>query len=188
MTVETPARPVAELPPQSPMPAFRLPDASGVQVDSEDYQGLPAMLVAFLDNSSDASRRLHRPFAELAWELRQHGIAVLAINPSAVGDPAESPEAMTETARAAGIVVPYLVDRYQQVARRFGVRRVPDFFVFDREGRLRYHGRFDGSDVLPGASPTGTDLRRAVRAVLAGESVPPGAPSMGTPLAWSTDT
>lgn len=186
MTVQTATAPVGDLPLGSRMPELRLPDASGVEIDSGDYQGLPAFLVAFFDNASAPSRRLHRPFAELAWELRQQGVAIVTINPSAHGSRDESPEAMDEIARNAGIMVPYLVDRRQQVARRFGVRRLPDFFVFDREGLLRYHGRFDGSDAEPGAPPTGVDLRNAVRAVLAGDPVPPGSPSMGAPLAWST--
>lgn len=179
-------RVVAELLPGSPMPGFRLPDASGIEIDSGDYRGLPAFVVAFLDVTSPACRRLHRPFSELAWELRQEGVAIVAINPTAPGEPAEASDAMDETAREAGLMVPYLVDSSQDVARRFGVRRVPDFFVFDGAGRLRYHGRFDASDAEPGTPTTGVDLRRAVRRVLEGQPVPPGSPSMGAPLAWST--
>lgn len=186
MTVDAPAPPIQQLLSGNAMPGFRLPDAHGDAIDSEDFKDASAFVVAFLDNTSSTCRRLHRPFAELARELRHQDVAVVAINPTALGDPAESPEAMAETARAADMVVPYLVDRHQHVARRFGVRRLPDFFVFDRDGRLRYHGRFDGSDAEPGASPTGIDLRRAVTAVLAGEPVPSASPSMGTPLAWWT--
>jgi len=79
-------------------------------------------------------------------------------------------------------------DRDGRVARQFGVTRLPEVFVLDDGGHLRYRGRLNG----PGQEEGGADhdstransaLRQAVEAVLSGRPVatpfvePVGSPS-----------
>jgi peroxiredoxin len=164
----------------APLPDFRLPSADGKAVDTKDYRGVDALLVAFIDNASPSCRRVHSALGKLAWEYRRRGVAMLVVNLSAGRASEESAAAMRLTARDAGWSMPYLMDRGQSVARGFGVRCVPDFFVFDRDRRLAYHGRFDGT--LPEDPADGDDLREALEAILAHEAPVLGRPSAGAPI------
>ncbi|HVS04165.1 MAG TPA: hypothetical protein VMT16_15485 [Thermoanaerobaculia bacterium] len=91
---------------------------------------------------------------------------------------------MAAVIQGAGIMVPYLMDERQEVARAFGLRRVPDFFLFNRDQRLAYHGRFDATDRPPGLAPDGAELRGALDSLLAGGGAPVGFPSNGEPIEW----
>lgn len=71
-------------------------------------------------------------------------VAFVAINSN---DPAQYPEDsfenMQRVAQEKGYPFPYLFDETQQVAHAYGASRTPEFFVFDEERDLKYHGRFD---------------------------------------------
>lgn len=60
----------------------------------------------------------------------------------------------------------------------------PEFYCFDGDLKLCYHGRFD--DSRPGTSKpvTGKELRRALDAMINGEPVPTAKPSMGCSIKW----
>jgi hypothetical protein len=71
-------------------------------------------------------------------------------------------------------------------AKAFGAACTPDFFLYDRERKLAYHGLFD--DVRPGNGKdvTGADLRAAVEAVLKGGVVEATqVPSIGCNIKWT---
>jgi hypothetical protein len=46
---------------------------------------------------------------------------------------------------AAGYTFPYLFDETQDVARAYKAACTPEFYVFDGQQRLQYHGQFDDS-------------------------------------------
>jgi hypothetical protein len=50
---------------------------------------------------------------------------------------------MTAFAAAHGLRFPYVVDESQDVARAYDAVCTPDFFGFDRDLTLAYHGRLD---------------------------------------------
>jgi len=47
----------------------------------------------------------------------------------------------------------------------------PDFYVFDKARRLVYRGQFDDSRPGNGVPVTGSDVRAALNAVLAGKQI-----------------
>jgi hypothetical protein len=87
-------------------------------------------------------------------------------------------------AREFGFVFPLCHDASQEVARAFTAACTPDFFLFDRHGKLAYRGQLDES--RPGrGTPTGRDLRAALDAVLAGRAADPEQqPSLGCNIKW----
>jgi hypothetical protein len=87
----------------------------------------------------------------------------------AVAFPDDSPEGMRAQAKRLGFTFPYLYDESQQVARAYEAACTPDFFLYDRDLRLVYRGQFDASRPSLTAPVTGSDLRRAVEALLAGK-------------------
>ena len=58
----------------------------------------------------------------------------------------------------------YLYDESQKVAKAYGAVCTPEFYVFDAEHKLAYHGRFDESTPRNGKPITGTGPCRCLRA------------------------
>ena len=57
--------------------------------------------------------------------------------------PSDSPEKMTLFATQHDFLFPYLVDQGQLIARSFNAVCTPDFFGFNKNRELQYHGRLD---------------------------------------------
>ena len=92
---------------------------------------------------------------------------------------------MAEEARTFGYPFPYLYDETQAVAKAYRAACTPDFFLFDTDRKLVYRGQFDGSRPGNPIPVTGSDLRAAADAALAGESVPSDQkPSIGCNIKW----
>ena len=77
------------------------------------------------------------------------------------------------------------MDLSQEVAKAHGAVCTPDFFLFDKDGKLFYAGQFDDSRPRSGLEPHGGDLREAVRRMLAGEApLARPYPSSGCNIKW----
>lgn len=167
-------------------PQFRLPDPQGEYVSSEDFLGAPALLVAFICNHCPYVKHVRAAFAGLAKEYQARGVAVVAISSNdIVNFPDDSPEKMAEEIKLAGYTFPYLYDEAQDVARAYQAVCTPDFYLFDWDRKLAYHGQFDDTRPNSGRTATGSDLRAALDAVLAGLPVPADQkPSVGCGIKW----
>lgn len=171
-------------------PAFTLPNTNpeygGELVSIEDCAAAPALLVAFICNHCPYVVLLKESLSAFAEEYAGNGLAVIAISANDVSThPKDGPEEMTADSRRHGYQFPYLYDEDQHVARAYRAACTPDFFLFDKERRLKYRGRYDGASPGNGVPVTGEDLRRAADAVLAGEPVAfEQRPSMGCSIKW----
>jgi thiol-disulfide isomerase/thioredoxin len=90
--------------------------------------------------------------------------------------PQDGPEAMRKQAARHGWNFPYLLDELQEVAKEYQAACTPDFFLFDAEMKLVYRGQLDASRPRRGdygndEPVTGSDLRAAMDAVVAGKPV-----------------
>ncbi len=179
--------PSTMLPLGTPAPGFSLPEPrTGRTVSLSDLDGAPALLVAFLCNHCPYVKHIADRFAAVAAEFEADGAAVVAINSNdAATHPDDSPEAMKREAERRGYAFPYLFDETQEAAKAYRAACTPDFFLFDADLRLAYRGRFDASRPSSDVAVTGSDLRAAMRAVLAGEA--PSSeqlPSIGCNVKW----
>jgi peroxiredoxin len=167
-------------------PDFDLPDTQGKQVGLADFRGAQALLIAFICNHCPYVKHLQQAFVELASEYQQRGVAFVAISSNdAVSYPADGPERMAEEARRASYSFPYLYDESQDVAKTYRAACTPDFYLFDQNQRLVYRGQFDDSRPGNGVAPTGTNLRAALDALLAGRAVEANQrPSIGCNIKW----
>ena len=170
-------------------PDFRLPDvtAGGKEVGLDDFADAPALLVAFICNHCPFVQHVAGELAALSRDLRAAGVPMVAISSNDVAAyPADSPEAMAEEAARQGWAFPYLYDESQEVAAAYRAACTPDFFLFDGDRKLVYRGQLDASRPGNGVPVTGSDLRAAVDAVLAGRPVDPDQrPSLGCSIKWS---
>jgi peroxiredoxin len=168
-------------------PAFALPDAvTGRAVALADFSASRALLVAFICNHCPYVKHILDGFVAFAGDLGPKGLAVVAISSNDVKRyPADSPAEMKRLATLEGFSFPYLYDESQAVARAYQAICTPDFFLYDRERRLRYRGQFDGSRPGSTAPVTGEDLRAAAEALLTGHAVASEqTPSVGCSIKW----
>jgi len=166
---------------------FELPDANGKRVALDDFKESPALLVAFISNRCPFVLLIREELAKFGQEYADRGLAVIAINSNdSSAHPEESLERIGEEVKAVGYEFPYLKDETQAVAKAYGAACTPDFFLYDGERRLAYHGQFDDARPGNGEPVTGTDLRAAADAVLAGKAaVEDQIPSIGCNIKWA---
>lgn len=169
-------------------PNFSLPNVDGKRVSLSDFSAKRGLLVIFMCNHCPFVIHLRSALAEFAKEYQDKGLGVAGINSNDVSShPDDSPERMKAEAKSAGYTFPYLFDESQQVARGYGAACTPDFFLFDAERRLVYRGQFDDSRPGNGKPITGSDLRAACDAVLAGKPVPTNQKaSIGCNIKWKS--
>ena len=85
---------------------------------------------------------------------------------------------------------PVFADPELKAVRALGAKRVPEAFVLDAKGVIRYRGRIDDGWLTPGKSnprPATPDLKNAIEAVLAGNAPTPGETiAVGCPVSRPT--
>lgn len=167
-------------------PPFSLPDPGGSLHRLDDFRGGAGLLVVFVCNHCPFVVHLAAALGDFAREIAAEGVATVAVSSNDVDKyPADAPDRMKVFAAEAGWDFPYLYDETQEVAKAYGAACTPDFFLFDRELRLHYAGQFDASRPKNGSTPSGDDLRAAVKGLLAGEEPPLRPyPSSGCNIKW----
>ncbi|MDP6703902.1 MAG: thioredoxin family protein, partial [archaeon] len=79
---------------------------------------------------------------------------------------------------------PYLLDNTQATAKAYGAACTPDPFLFNKEGKLVFHGRLTDA-MQPDDTATENTMEAALTSILAGEDIPPEPkPSMGCSIKW----
>lgn len=152
-------------------PDFSLPDVlSGKKVSRDGVKGAGGLLVMFLCVHCPFVKYVEQGIARFAGDYAGQGLGIVGISSNdATAVPDDSPEGMRAQAKRLGFTFPYLYDESQQVARTYEAACTPDFFLYDRDLKLVYRGQFDASRPSLNVPVTGSDLRRAVEALLAGK-------------------
>ena len=175
------------LPIGTPAPNFNLPDTvSGKVLSLDNLKSEVATVVMFICNHCKYVKHINPKLNEIVEIFKPQGVSFIGISSNNIVEfPEDSPEEMTKTAKEIGYNFHYLYDETQDVARAYEAACTPDFFVFDGELKLVYRGRLDGSSPGNDVPLTGTDLRGALRAVVAGDYVSEiQYPSMGCNIKW----
>lgn len=170
-------------------PAFNLPDTAGNMHSLDDAAGSDGYLVMFICNHCPFVIHVADELARLGEDCKARNVAVFAINSNDFDSyPADSPAKMKEEITRRGYTFPYLVDKDQSVARAYDAACTPDFYLFDKDRKLVYRGQLDGSRPGNNVAVDGRDLRSAIDALLAGETVNKSqAPSIGCNIKWRKD-
>ncbi len=171
----------------SKLPAFSLIDVVSMKdFQSKNFSMEKGVLVAFICNHCPYVKRIFLPLAEALNEFRRNGLDVVAISSNDIKHyPEDRPEKMKEIALELNFVFPYLYDESQEVARSFDAACTPDFFLYDREGKLYYRGQFDDARPSNTIVSDGKDLRSAVSDLIAKKAPPvQQRPSMGCNIKW----
>ncbi len=171
----------------STAPSFRLPDTVTDQwFELDQLVGEQATVIIFLCNHCPYVIHVNPQIVQIANDYRQRGVNFIGISSNDVDKyPDDAPDKMREHAQQVGYPFPYLYDESQAVAKAYDAACTPDFYVFDRERRLYYRGRIDGSRPKNDLPLTGADLRNALDGLLAGIAAPEKQyPSGGCNIKW----
>ena len=140
----------------------------------------------FICNHCPYVQHVRPTIAKLTSDYAKKGVASVGINSNdAQKYPADSPAMMEQDAQAAGYTFPYLVDESQSIAKAYRAACTPEFYLFDKNHKLYYRGRLDGSTPNSNVPTTGEDLQRALDLLLAGKPAPKDQhASMGCNIKW----
>jgi peroxiredoxin len=164
-------------------PDFALRGVDGKIRTLEDFKGADLLMVIFTSNHCPYCHAMEGRLAKLIADTKGRGLAVVAINPNhpdairidelGYSKYNDTFDEMKLYAKEQGFTFPYLYDGDQQAAAKaYGCLATPHVFLFDRQRKLRYMGRFDDSRFPDPATVTSADARNAVEALLAGRPVP----------------
>ena len=170
----------------TPCPPFALSDPAGRVWTNEDFADEPVLVVMVICNHCPFVKLIRDELAAIGRDYMPHGVGFIAVNANDIERyPDDAPDKMALEADAAGYAFPYVYDADQSFVRELGAACTPDFFVFDASRALVYRGQLD--DARPGSTipVTGSDLRAALDALLAGEPVSANQqPSIGCNIKW----
>jgi peroxiredoxin len=164
---------------------FDLSGVDGKRYSLDAFRDARILTVFFTCNHCPYVLGWESRIQDLCRRLGDRGVAFVGINSN---DPVRYPqdgfEGMKERARAQKIPYPYLHDATQDVARAYGAQVTPEFFVFDRDRRLRFHGRLDDNHASPEAAGK-RYLAPAIEALLGAREVPvPETDVEGCSIKW----
>ena len=171
----------------TPAPDFSLPDVvSGKTVSLANFAGKRGLLVMFLCPHCPYVKHVQAGLAALLKEYAAAPLGVVAISSNDVAQyPEDSPDGLRAMASALGFDFPYCYDESQATAKAYRAACTPDFLLFDASRTLAYRGQMDSSRPGNNIPVTGSDLRAAIDAVLAGRAVSAEQkPSIGCNIKW----
>jgi thiol-disulfide isomerase/thioredoxin len=163
-------------------PDFSLLGVDGKTYTLADFKDAPILVVAFLSNHCPVSHAAETRLIPFAKEMAGKGVAFVAINPNSpeglrvdelgYSKYNDSYDEMKLYAKDQGFPFPYLYDGgTQKTARAYGCLCTPDIFIFDKDRKLRYSGRFDDSRFADVSTVKAHEARDAVEVLLAGKPV-----------------
>src|ERR1041385_1040193 len=125
-------------------PSFDLPGVDGKRHSPESARGANGLVVMFICNHCPYVKRSLERILTDSRELAKHGVCMIAVMPN---DPAynaeDSFDNMKRIAKEKGFPFPYVIDETQDVARAYDAVCTPDFYAYDADLELRYHGRLE---------------------------------------------
>jgi hypothetical protein len=147
----------------------KMKNVDGKMLSIADVTGKAGTLVVFTCNHCPFAKAWEERIVELGNTYAGKGVGVILVN---ANDPAMHPddgyEGMQAHAKDRGMKIPYVVDDTSGVARAFGASVTPEAFLFDKSGKLAYHGTIDDNRQEPD-KVTARYLKDALDAVVAGK-------------------
>lgn len=161
-----------------PMPAFKdLPGIDGETLSSDELKESVVVLVS-LANHCPWVRGMDGDLVKLANEFEGKDVRVVGFSVNRRED--DRLPAMKEHAKKTGYKFTYIYDESQELGRKLGATRTPEYFVFDKNRKLVYMGLlYDSPAMMSGdgtvkhidGEPTEFYVRDAVNATLEGKPI-----------------
>jgi peroxiredoxin len=160
--------------PGAAAPDFTLNDAvSGRAVSLADFKGQKAVVLVFTSNYCPYSRLYEGRINQLVGQYKDKGVAFVLINPNnAQQNQEESEQAMKQKAESWGNGLPYLTDKQQVTAKKYGASKTPEVYVLTpRNGSFTvyYAGAIDDNPQVA-ADVSQPYLQQAIESALTGKT------------------
>lgn len=155
----------------SPIPNAdtKMKDINGKEVSFNDVKKKNGLLVMFSCNTCPVVQKYESKTLQVCKTALEKEVGVILINSNeAYRDNGDSYEDMKAYAKKLGYSFNYALDTKSTMADVFGANRTPESFLFNKEGKLVYHGAID--DNSSSAQPY---LKTAIERMVKGEKIDP---------------
>lgn len=165
---------------------FELEGTDGKRYSLAGSRGPKGTVVMFICNHCPYVKAVIADVVNDVEALKNEGVGAIAVMSNDPGvSPGDSFDNMKAFAKQHGLNFPYLVDRTQDVARAYDAVCTPEFFGFDKDMKLQYHGRVAEVRGTTPVSGARREMVEAMRAVAAGKPAPKNQePAMGCSIKW----
>lgn len=164
---------------------FFLKGIDGKFYSPSQYEDKEIIVIAFICNHCPYVKSIAKRISELQRKFEHRGVQLIAINSN---DPETYPEdsfdKMIEFSEKHKFTFPYLIDETQEIAKKYDAICTPDIYVYDKDRKLKYRGRFD-DNWKEEEKVIEKDLEKAVNYLLEGKEIDfEQVPSMGCSIKW----
>lgn len=160
-------------------PNFKLTGVDGKTYTLKSFSKSNVLVIIFTCNHCPTAQAYEERIKQLTKDYSPKGVSVVAISPNdpiairldelGYTDLSDTFEEMKIRSKQKKYNFPYLYDgKTQSVAKAYGPVATPHVFIFDKERKLRYQGRFDDVE-KPTKTPNNFDTRNAINALLANQ-------------------
>jgi hypothetical protein len=150
----------------------KLKDISGKEVSFKDAMLKNGLLVMFSCNTCPVVEKYESRTLEVTKQALSNNIGVILLNSNeAYRDNGDSYDDMKAYAKKLGYSFYYVEDKKSAMADAFGANRTPENFLFNKDGKLVYHGAIDDNSGNPSAAVP--YLSRALDALANGGKIDP---------------
>ncbi|MBI2729386.1 MAG: thioredoxin family protein [Sphingobacteriales bacterium] len=154
-----------------PNPDLKMKDVSGKEISFNEVMGEKGLLVMFSCNTCPFVIKHQQKTKEVAKHALSNNIGVILLNSNEGNrDDNDSFEAMKAYAKEQGYDWRYAVDKDSKMANEFGATMTPECFLFNKDGKLVYHGAINNKP----RDPNNGDkeyLKLAIDEIVAGKNV-----------------
>ena len=118
---------------------FTLPDLSGAEQSLDKLRGENGAVLVFVSAQCPVVKSYNERINQTADELKAKGINLIGINSNST----ESLDWIKSHASEVGYNFPVLIDKGNVLADKVEASVTPEFYYFDKENVLLYHGALD---------------------------------------------
>jgi len=165
---------------------FNLLSTANKKISLDNVKGKNGTLIMFICNHCPYVKAVIRDIVKDVKYLETLGIKSVAIMSNDVKNyPEDSFENMISFSKTHNFTFPYLIDKTQETAKKFGAVCTPDFFGFNRNLELQYRGRIRELKNLKPVGKGDSDLNIAMKLIATSGRGPKNQiPSMGCNIKW----
>jgi len=155
-----------------PKQGDKVKDISGADITFKQAMKKNGLLVMFSCNTCPVVHKYESRTVAVAKEALDNNVGVILLNPNeAYRDRGDSYDEMKDYAKKLGYTFYYALDENSAMADAFGATRTPECFLFNRDGKLVYHGAIDDN---PGAVSSAVPyLSKAISSMVKGDKIDP---------------
>ena len=165
---------------------FILPSTENKKISLNDIKGKNGTLIMFICNHCPYVKAVIKDIVKDVKYFETIGIKSAAIMSNDVKNyPEDSFENMINFSKFHNFSFPYLFDKTQETAKKYGAVCTPDFFGYNKNLELQYRGRIRDLKNLKPVGKGNSDLRIAMQLIATSGKGPKNQiPSMGCNIKW----